>query len=363
MIQSQFVRTAAVAGGILLTAIVLWDAFETIILSRRVSRKLRLTRLFYRITWGPWRAFAATMRPGNSRENYLAVFGPLSLIFLLVTWGAGLVLAFALVQFGIGTRLAAGAETSGFFAYLYLSGSTFFTLGYGDVTPLTTPGRVVSVVESGTGFAFLALVIGYLPTLSQAYSKREVNVTLLDARAGSPPTAAELLRRHAAESTELVELLSEWERWSAELLESHVSFPVLGYFRSQHDNQSWVAGLTTILDTCALVIAGMEGAAVASARLTFAMARHAVVDLAMIFSPRTAPGTTRRLAAVDLVLLRERLDGDGITLRAGEETDARLEELCAMYEPYAEALSRHLLMPLPAWMPPAGAPDNWQRIE
>nr|MDQ5870884.1 two pore domain potassium channel family protein [Acidobacteriota bacterium] len=162
---------------------------------------------------------------------------------------------------------------------------------------------------------------------------------------------------------ELVELFSEWERWSAELLESHVSFPVLAYFRSQHDNQSWVAGLTTILDTCALVIAGMQGAPVAAARLTFAMARHAVVDLARVFSPEIAPGTARRLTAADLALLRERLEGDGVPLRAGDETDARLQELRAMYEPYAEALSRHLLMPLPAWVPPAGAPDNWQRLE
>lgn len=341
---------------------ILWEAFETIILSRRVSRKFRLTRLFYRITWGPWRAIALTLRPGNSRENYLAVFGPLSLIVLLVAWGAGLIVAFALVQFGLGTRLS-GTETSGFLSYLYLSGSTFFTLGYGDVTPLTAGGRVVSVIESGTGFAFLALVIGYLPTLSQAYSKREVNVTLLDARAGSPPTAAELLRRHAGVSAELVELFSEWERWSAELLESHVSFPVLAYFRSQHDNQSWVAGLTTILDTCALVIAGAQGAPVAAARLTFAMARHAVVDLARIFSADTPPGTTKRLTAEELALLRKRLEGDGVALREGEEIDARLRELCAMYEPYAEALSRHLLMPLPAWVPPAGAPDNWQRLE
>ena len=355
-------QTWAVIGGIFLIAITLWDAFETIILSRRVSRKLRLTRLFYWLTWRPWRALALRMRPGNPRENYLSVYGPLSLIVLLVLWAVALVFAFALMDWGLGVRLSAPPGTAGFSADLYMSGVTFFTLGYGDVTPLTATGRVLSVIEAGTGFGFLAVVIGYLPTLSQAFSRREANIALLDARAGSPPSAAELLRRHAEDSDALGDLLAEWERWSAELLESHVSFPVLAYYRSQHDNQSWVAGLTTILDTCSLVIAAMHGPVVGAARLTFAMARHAIVDLARIFSPRPQPLETDRLPPPELARLREALTSAQIPIREGEETDGRLAELRAMYEPYAMALSRHLIMPLPSWVPPAGAPaDNWQR--
>jgi hypothetical protein len=356
------VSTWAVTGGIFLIAITLWDAFETIILSRRVSRKLRLTRLFYWLTWRPWRALGLRMRPGNPRENYLSIYGPLSLIVLLVLWAVALIFAFALMDWGLGVRLAAPPATSGFSAVLYMSGVTFFTLGYGDVTPLNAAGRVLSVIEAGTGFGFLAVVIGYLPTLSQAFSRREVNIALLDARAGSPPSASELLRRHGADSAALGSLLLEWERWSAELLESHVSFPVLAYYRSQHDNQSWVAGLTTILDTCSLVIAAMHGPVVGSARLTFAMARHAIVDLARIFSPRPRPLETDRLAPPELARLREVLSSAQIRIRQGEEPDRRLAELRAMYEPYANALSRHLIMPLPSWIPPAGAPaDNWQR--
>jgi hypothetical protein len=356
------VSTWAVVGGILLIAITLWDAFETIILSRRVSRKLRLSRLFYWLTWSPWRALALRMRSGNPRENYLSVYGPLSLILLLVLWAVGLIFAFALLDWGFEARLAAPLGTAGFSADLYMSGTTFFTLGYGDVTPLSAIGRVLAIVESGTGFGFLALVIGYLPTLSQAFSRREANIALLDARAGSPPSAAELLRRHAGDPAALGQLLAEWERWSAELLESHVSFPVLAYYRSQHDNQSWVAGLTTILDTCSLVIAAMHGPVVGSARLTFAMARHAIVDLARIFSPRPRALEMDRLAPPEFARLREALTSAGIPIREGEETDHRLAELRAMYEPYATGLSSHLIMPLPSWVPPAGAPaDNWQR--
>ncbi len=355
-------RAPAVVAGILLILIVLRDAFETIILSRRVSRKFRLTRLFYRLTWTPWRAVALRMRPGNPRENSLGIYGPLSLILLLVTWAIVLIFGFALSLWGLGSRLSAPPGTDGFFADLYMSGTTFFTLGLGDVTPTSTTGRILAVVESGTGFAFLALVISYLPILHQAFSRREVSIALLDARAGSPPTASELLRRHVGEPDALRELLLEWERWSAELLESHISFPVLAYYRSQHDNQSWVAGLTTILDTCALVIAGMQGAIVGSARLTFAMARHAVVDLAVIFSPHGSPPGENRLPASELARLRMRLAESGVPISGEKEFEGRLTELRAMYERHAEALSRHLLMPLPAWTPPAGAPDNWQTM-
>ena len=127
--------------------------------------------------------------------------------------------------------------------------------------------------------------MGYFPVLYGAFSRREVWISLLDARAGSPPTAAELMRRHSYEGAEqaLSLLLVEWERWSAELLESHISYPLLCYFRSQHNNQSWISALTAVLDTSALLIAGVQGHEARQAQLTFAMARHALVDLAQIF--------------------------------------------------------------------------------
>src|SRR5262249_31799064 len=145
-------------------------------------------------------------------------------------------------------------------AYLYFSGTTFFTLGYGDLVPTGALGRALSVIEAGIGFGFLAVVISYLPVLYQAFSRRQIAISLLDSRAGWPPSAAELLRRLADAHNEggIGQLLVEWERWAAELLEIQLSFPVLSYYRSQHDNQSWVGTLTTILDTSALVIAGVE---------------------------------------------------------------------------------------------------------
>jgi hypothetical protein len=287
----------------------------------------------------------------------LSFFGPLSLLFLLAFWASGLILGFALLHYALGTRLSAQGETPGWATDLYMSGTTFFTLGLGDVTPAAWTARILTVLESGTGFGFLAIVIGYLPVIYQSFSRREVIISMLDARAGSPPSAAELLRRHSQDGAfeALTQLLRDWEQWSAELLESHLSYPVLAYFRSQHDNQSWLSALTTILDASAIVLSGIERSPARQARLTFAMARHAVVDLAQIFryAPKPHPD---RLPQEDLNRLRASLLATGLPDPDGQ----RLAKLRRMYEPYVQSLAAYLRMPLPPWMPAATRKDNWE---
>jgi len=352
---------AAVAA--LLIFVILWDAFQTIILSRRVSRRFRPTRAFYRFLWTPWRAAAKRFPQGNRRENVLTVFGPLSLILLIALWALGLIVSFALLHWGVGSQVTGPDGRSGFGVDLYMSGTTFFTLGLGDVTPRTTLARGLTILESGMGFGFLALVIGYVPLIAQAFSRREVSISMLDARAGSPPTAARLLRRHVRDGDDdLRGLLRDWERWSAELLESHVSFPVLSYFRSQHDNQSWVAALTTILDVCSLVVARIEDKPVPTARLTFAMARHAVVDLCAVFRLKPTPLVVDRLPPSEEKRLESFLAAAEVRFRADEASVAKLRALRAMYEPYVQALSSFLIMPLPDWLPPEGVSDSWHTI-
>src|SRR5947207_898599 len=356
-------RILAGISGLIIIATILWDAFETVILPRRVNRRIRLTSMFYTTFWIPWSGLVMYIHNGKRREKSLSLFGPLSLLLLLVIWAAGLILSYALILWAIDEGVGSAANT-GFWAHLYLSAATFFTLGYGDVVPTNGLGRLVSVIEAGNGFGFLAIVIGYLPVLYQAFSRREASISLLDARAGSPSSAVELLRRHRAEDTfdDLNRLLSEWERWSAELLESHLSYPVLCYFRSQHDNQSWLAALTTVLDTCALVMVGVDGAPVWQARMTFAMARHAVVDLAQVFRTKPVLDGHRdsRLSASELDRMRQILKENGITLSDDLETERRLAELRLMYEPYVHALSDWLLMQLPPWILPPDAIDNWK---
>jgi len=352
---------ALVAGSILVFAILL-DAFETIVLPRRVTRSFRFTALFYRFTWRPWAAMARFVRAPRRRESYLSYFGPLSLIVLLALWAFALIVGFALLQYGAGTQVHAASGSTGFGAVMYFSGSTFFTLGLGDVVPLSGASRGLAVLESGVGFGFLAMVIGYLPVIYSSFSRREVEISLLDARAGSPPSAQEFLSRMAGAHNQplLDRFLHQWEHWAAEVLESHMSYPVLALFRSQHINQSWLGALTTILDVSALTIVGIDGIPSNQARLTFAMARHAVVDLAQVVGAQYEVNAADRLPPEALANLRHALTANGLQLRAGEEADRKLLVLRSMYEPYVQALADRLLLRLPEWISVAKVKDNWR---
>src|SRR5579863_10577586 len=214
----------AIVFGIVIICVVLLDAFETVVLPRRVTRQFRLTAWFYRRTWIPWRYLAGHIRNASRQQSFLGYYGPLSLFMLLVFWAVGLIFGFALLQYGIGGHEQLGNEPLTFGRILYHSGETFFTLGYGDIVPTSSGARFLSVVEAGMGFAFLGVVIGYLPVVYASFSRREINISMLDARAGSPPTAAELLVRLAgtAENPGIDQLvldgcLRDWERWAAEL--------------------------------------------------------------------------------------------------------------------------------------------------
>jgi hypothetical protein len=341
---------------------ILQDGFETVVLPRRVTRRFRLSRLFYMTTWILWSSVARKMRPGNRRDLYLSYFGPLSLLLLLVFWAAVLVLAFALLQWGLTSALQAPEKHATFGTYLYMSGTTFVTLGFGDVIPLFGMGRFLAVAEAGIGFLFLALIIGYVPIIYQAFSRREVEISLLDARAGSPPSATELLRRHYRNQQveELVRYLCEWERWCAELLESHLSYPVLTYYRSQHERQSWLAALTTILDTSSLFIVGFEGITAPTVRFTFAIARHAAVDLAQVYGIPPLNPKRNRLSSADFEQMRAALSEVGLQLRLGADAEQRLREIRRMYEPFINALADHLLLNLPPWIIASRTVDDWQ---
>ena len=357
-------RVITMIVGIVFVFGVLLDAFQTIILPRRASGRFRLTRLFYIVTWSPWAFFVERLSDARKRESALSYYGPLSLIFLLVVWAAAMVVGFALIYYSLGSPFNDALQKPGLRSDLYVSGTTIFTLGLGDVTPHSPVTREIIILEAGTGFGFLAVVMGYFPVLYGAFSRREVSISLLDARAGSPPTAAELMRRHSYEGAEqaLSQLLVEWERWSAELLESHISYPLLCYFRSQHTHQSWLSALTSILDTSALLIAGVQGHEARQAQLTFAMARHAMVDLAQILSLDPVNDAPDRLPDARYEQLYKLLCNSGVSVCRDDRSIERLREMRALYEGYAEALSRYLYMPLPPWIADQPHKDNWLAV-
>ncbi|HEY6409643.1 MAG TPA: potassium channel family protein [Ktedonobacteraceae bacterium] len=347
---------------IILIFIILQDALETIVLPRRVSRRIRLARIFYIFTWQLWSFFAKKIHSNDRAEYYLSFFGPLSLIMLLILWAGGLILGFALLQSALGSAVKATEKIANFGTDFYMSGTTFFTLGLGDVIPLTGMARAVTIIEAGMGFGFLALVIGYLPVIYQSFSRREVGISLLDAHAGSPPSAIEMLRRHRHGHVmdELIEHLHDWENWSADLLESQLSYPVLMYYRSQHDRQSWLAALTAILDVSALLAIGIDQLPRKSAWFTFAIACHAAVDLGQTFSISPEKTYISRLPHDDYLRLKETLAKMGIQLHDEETAEQRLADLRDQYEPYIIAMAKYLQMPLPGWLLEEATIDDWQ---
>ena len=274
-------------------------------------------------------------------------------LLLFAFWAAILVVAFAALYWASRSPMQAGVLDFG--SYLYFSGVTFFTLGFGDITPGSGLGRALAVIEAGLGFAFLALVIGYMPTIYQTFSRREALISTLDARAGSPPCGSQILVRmsRAGDLRGLDDFFQRWEQWCAELLEATISYPVIAYYRSQHDNQSWLGALTAILDASAIAISNLGGATnTYQAQVTFAIARHAVVDIAMLFSiPPDAVARRIECSAIRSPMLAAGFDGISMP---------KLEALRTMYEPFRNGLSRFFLLSLPPFAADSDLADNWQ---
>ncbi len=348
-----------VLAGLLTLAAVGVDAFEAMLLPRRVRRPVRFIRYYFKLTWGVWGGLGRRIRSMPRRDSFLSLYGPISMVGLLFCWVVGLILGYGVIQWGFHQR---EPHPPSLLSSLYFSGATFFTVGYGDVLPHGALSKVLSVLEAGTGLAFLAVTIGYLPVLYQLFSRREAHVIQLDARAGSPPSATALLCRHGEHDAmdELSGLFREWEQWCAELVESHLSYPMLSYYRSQHDNQSWLAALTALMDACAILLTGIKGVKTFAARMTFPIARLAVVELCRVFHVKMRMAEPDRLPPEDFLEVKDSLADANLCFSDEEHAEERLAALRATYEPFLHALSHHFLAPLPGWLPEDSA-DNWHR--
>ena len=342
---------------IALIAVMLFEFFVSFLLPQRVKREPRFARTILVALWGAWRWGASRLR-GPGGETWLGFFGPVGLLSMLASWVVGLIVGFALLQWALHAHLASGAGTS-IGDDLYYSAASFFSAA----TNLSATGgaRWVEIGEAICGYLVLFGAIGYLPALFQAYSRREVAVSQLDPRAGSPPSAGTLLYRsaHRGGWPDLDAYLAEWEKWAAELMETHLSYPQLAFYRSQHVNQNWLAALVTVLDTSAFAIA-VAPERTPAAEVTFAIGRHALADLAYAFRARPAGGDGERLDAAGFDRMREKIAGAGLDVAEPERARAKLAELRELYEPYAEALSRRLALALPSWFRAGERQENWR---
>ncbi|MGJ7506683.1 potassium channel family protein [Variovorax sp. GT1P44] len=346
---------ALLLGAILVLATLI-DAFEVVLLPRPVRRRIRLNRYFFKCTWDIW-AWGARLWPdGRRREDFIGVYGPLSMVMLFALWAASLIVGFGLMQWAL-LRMASGADSSALVDQFIISGDAFFTLGYGDSVPQHTLARLLVILEAGTGFGFIALTIGYLPVLYQHFTRRDLQLIEFSARAGSPPTAAALLGWHAHDSPEALERwLRDWEIWASDLIESHAVYPMLAYYRSQHEGHSWLGSLAVVLDVCTLLVAGADDARRHQATATFSALRR-ILDEASesLRVPPVRQVSDRRMNAEALRHLTPTIRRILPNWRDDEAALGAIRRLRKTYEPRLEGLAAYLLLPVPDWIEPATA--------
>ena len=333
--------------GILLVVWTLLDVFRTLVMPRAARGRVRLARILFRPIWRPWRWIGLRAKTVQARERILSAAAPFFFFVLLAGWASLALLGYALILWSPAFVDGIGPGGDSFGNALYVSGTSLFTLG--SVSGVTGWTRAIVVAEAATGLGLFAVVIAYLPVLYQAFNRREVGVLLLDARAGSPPSGPELLHRmgSAGVASSLHELLADWERWVADVLESHMSYPLLTLFRSPHDNTSWVTSLGSVLDAATLLLTAVEDEPDERAILLYGTGVHAVEDLFYYF----------RLTERETVIQRDEfadvLDGmkdDGFAIRPLDEAFARFTEKRAKYAPRLDALAVLLAAPPGLWI-------------
>ncbi|TML45032.1 MAG: hypothetical protein E6G19_06375 [Actinobacteria bacterium] len=326
--------------GVALILVMLSEFFVAFLLPRRVRRDPRIARGLSRLLWLPWRALSRRL-PTATADTWLGFFGPFALLFQLIVWTLGLMVGYGLLEWG---------TVGGAFGGRLLSSSGVFLSA--ESPSGSTAAHLIGLLEAATGVGVVFIVIGYLPAVYSSFSQRETAVSQLATRAGSPPAAGVLLNQAIGRQQweELKRELGAWEEWAAELMETHLSYPLLGFYRSQHVNQNWLAALTAMVDVAAFVKATAPQGKVVAADVTFAIGRHALADLALQF--RLAPGAVQeRLSRDDfdhLYTIVEAATDDSVDRECAH---MRLRELRQEYEPNAEALGRFFALDLPRWLP------------
>jgi hypothetical protein len=338
--------------GLIIWPVVLWDGFATVVLPRTVAPMSRLSGRFNRLSWRLWASIASLISNPKMRLSYLATYGPISIVGLLILWAGLLIVAFALVFDGSGIRFQSNSRTVDFGTLLYLSGSTFLTLGIGDITPLDAIGQVVVILEVATGYIFLGLMITYMPILNQAYGSREVGNLLIHSRAGSPPSPFSFLRRYAgADHSEILRgNLRDAERWMADIQQSHLAHPVLAFYRAHHLGESWLISVATILDSCALLMVGGAGLPAAQAALTYQMGARLLEDLTEALGLSVGPQCQGRLTELDLSAMVESTEQ---TLILPPGSTGELFRIVRQYDVNLVTLAKWLVITLPHFIAPS----------
>ena len=330
--------------GLLLLVLVFWDVFQTIVVPRPTPGWFRLGRYIVRSLWRVVRAVGG--KDISSHDRLLGLFAPASTILFLITWLGVMIVGYGLILFALRDEMQPTLPDLG--TAIYFAASSVLTLGYGDIVANGAASRFVVVAAAASGLGVVALTVTFLFSLFGSYQRREIPVVLLQAKAGSPPSAVVLLETLARMDLagRLPDMFGEWERWAAEVLDSHVAYPLLGFFRSSHDSLSWISALGTVLDTASLVMTTIEGIPRGHAELMTSVGSHLVEDITNLgFGHGSFDGIDR--LAFDAVYAR--LDRAGYRLAPVDHAWVAFSAAHATYAPGLEAMAAYWAVPPASW--------------
>jgi len=284
------------------------------------------------------------------------LFAPGATVLLLVLWLGLIVLGYGLILFSLRGEIAPSPGDLG--TALYFAGTSVLTIGYGDIVAGGAVSRLAVLTSAAAGLGVVALVITFLFSLYGSYQRREVLVVMLSARAKAPPSAVTLFETYARLGLvdELPALFAGWERWMAEVLDTHVAYPLLGYFRSSHDETSWISALGAVLDAAALTLTTIEGVPRGQAEITKRVGAHLVDDISNnLHLAGDGSGVDRR----EFEPVYRRLAEAGYRLAPESEAWRSFERARASYAGRLEALAAYWATPATLWAGharPAGSP-------
>jgi Ion channel len=325
-----------------------YDLFQSVVLPRPSVRKVQLARTVIRPLWRLWKWVVNRGSRIELSEARLAAFGPVALLTLFLIWALALVSGYALIIDGLADQFQ--PNLANFLASFYVSATTLVPLSYGDFVPEQGLARLVIVVESGTGVALAALAITLLFELYGSFRNREEAVVALDALAGAPPSAVQLLETAADRTMDgaLKETFDEWRHWSAMVLESHLAYPLLVYFRSSHDNEAWINSFAAVMDAAALIMSSTDNPAKGAAKLMFTVGNHLVEDLSWVFRLQVEPNPIIEKAEYQAAIVR--LRAAGYAIHDGEEAWQKFSHFREKYASALNLMAQYLLAPPAQWV-------------
>ena len=334
--------------GVALVVYVLNDLFQSVVVPRPTPAFYRLQRIIVRPAWRLCRWLALRARSTDGRERMLGSFAPLAVIVMLLLWLLGLMFGFGFIFFGLRSQLH--PAVSDFPTALYFAGTSVLTIGFGDIVATSGMARVLALTAGVSGLGTIALAISLLFSLYGSFQRREIQIVTLDARAGAPPSGVSLLETIGKYEMreDLPRLFGEWEKWAAEVLDSHLAYPVLAYFRSSHDNESWVSALGAVLDATTLLLTTVVDGPRGPAKMMFSMGNHLVEDLGKFFSISGDhdPGVER----YEFDQARQRLAAVGWTLLGAEESWVAFAKLRAGYATQLNSMANWFAAPPTQWI-------------